>query len=145
MNLIQKLETYISKNKLLKTQTKSIKKWLKLEKSKSALETILAHNIVKLAWKPIKSSKYDVIIATSNTKFIKIYETIKKEDKIKLIDTPYDGIYTRNSHSVLTYDLKDKTYKTIDLKAWEVLPLVEILPEIENILVLDQIVNECLQ
>lgn len=143
MDLIKAIEKYAEKNKLLEAQVKSLKKWKKLEHNKSSLETILAHNIVKLAWKPEKTSKYEVITATSNTRLIKVYEAVKKEDKIKLLNTPYDGIYTRDSKSVFTYDLKDKTYKTVNLRSWKVLPLIEILPD--DILVLDKLINEYLK
>lgn len=56
-----------------------------------------------------------------------------------MMKTPFDGIRTNDTTSILTYDLSSRTYKTVSLKAWEIMNFISITPD--NIELLDNLIN----
>ena len=41
---------------------------------------------------------------------------------------PFDGIRTHDTTSVMTFDIIGNTFKTVSLKAWEILNFISITP-----------------
>ena len=60
-----------------------------------------------------------------------------------MMKTPFDGIRTNDTTSILTYDLSSRTYKTVSLKAWEIMNFISITPD--NIELLDNLINQILK
>ena len=56
-----------------------------------------------------------------------------------MMQMPFDGIRTNDTTSIMTYDLQSRTYKTVSLKAWEILNFISITPA--NVELLDSLVN----
>lgn len=132
-----------SKNKLLEAEAKGLDKWKKLKHTKADLELFLTYNIAEIQYKPKDANGFVKIVCTSNNRFIKTYSALKKKDKEKYQHSPFNGIKTRDTTSVMTYDLEEGTLKTVSLRAWEILNFITITEE--NVLVLDQLVRDCLK
>lgn len=115
-----------------------------LKHNKSGLETLLAVSIAELRFKPKDEKDFRTIVCTSNTRLIKVFQAIKEKDKKKaLATTPFVGIKTRDSTSILTFNLISNTYNTISLRAWElggIVPLSE-----KNLEALDMILSDLLK
>ena len=84
----------------------------------------------------------DLLIKEMNLKRLG-FHLQKKKDKEKYQHSPFNGIKTRDTTSVMTYDLEEGTLKTVSLRAWEILNFITITEE--NVLVLDQLVRDCLK
>ena len=57
--------------------------------------------------------------------------------------TPFDGIRTHDTTSILTFDIIGNTYKTVSLKAWTIIRFVSITPQ--NLMRLDNIIRKILK
>lgn len=139
LNLIDQLKQ--SGKKMLEATVEGVEMWSKLKHNKSDLETFLQFNITELRFKPGDSKEFKTIVCTSNTRLIKVFQALKTFDKKKaLASTPFAGIKTRDSTSVLTFNLVDNKYNTISLKAWELgnfMPITEKNVEALDILLSD--------
>lgn len=83
------------------------------------------------------------IICTSNTRLIAVFQALKAVDKKSaLAKTPFAGIKTRDSNSVLTFNLVDNKYNTISLRAWELGSFVTMTEK--NLLILDALLCDLL-
>lgn len=141
-DLIEKMSK--SGHPLVEAAAKDVSLWSKLKHNKQDLELFLMHNLVHLKFKPKKHAVYKEIVCTSNTKFIAVFSKLKESQKKKaLSSTRYDGIFTKDPTSVMTYSLEDGKYKTIDLSSWEIISFLSITEE--NIEVLDKVSNEMLK
>lgn len=139
-DLIEELKQ--SGNELLAAEARSAEKLRKLRHTKADLETLLANSIAEIEFKPKDSDKFRRIVCSSNVRFVNVYKALKKDDKEKKIRSPFEGIHTRDSMSVDTYDLVDGKRKTICLKSWRAVNFVMLTED--NVLVLDRLVKECL-
>jgi hypothetical protein len=54
---------------------------------------------------------------------------LKKSEKIKALKSKNNGIRTKESSSVLTYNVLDGKYNTIDLSSWEILNFISMTEE----------------
>lgn len=131
-----------SNSELIKTEASDLAKWSKLKHVKSDLELFLQFNVAEINFKT-KDNLDSSIICTSNTTLIKILAAKKEEDKKKLVVFKNSGINTKDKTSVLTWDLVDNKYKTINLSSWFIVNFISIFPE--NILLLDEVINKILK
>ena len=134
--IIEKMQK--SESQLLKQQAEDLAKWSKLRHTKQDLELFLQFNIAEIQFRAKQEIK--TILCTSNTTFMKIVAAKKVNDKKQLADEKSDGIRTKDLTSVLTWDLIDKSYKTINLTSWQIINFISIFPS--NILLLDEILNK---
>ena len=132
-----------SDKKLLLAEAADIERWKGLRHNKSGLEMFLQFNIAEIRFKYKNSSVYTKIICTSNTRLINVINAVKKSQKVKMMKTPFDGIRTNDTTSILTYDLSSRTYKTVSLKAWEIMNFISITPD--NIELIDNLINQILK
>lgn len=131
-----------SNSELIKTEASDLAKWSKLKHIKSDLELFLQFNVAEIKFKTNTNTDSSVI-CTSNTTLIKILAAKKEEDKKKLMNFKNSGIKTKDKNSVLTWDLIDNKYKTINLASWFIVNFISIFPE--NILLLDEVINKILK
>ena len=68
---------------------------------------------------------------------------MKESQKKKAISTKFVGIKTKDPRSVLTYNLVEGKYNTIDLTWWELISFITMLED--NVELLDQVANEMLR
>jgi len=109
-----------SGKELLETQGAGIEMWKSLKHNKHDLELFLQFNVTELRFKPKDEHDFKTIVCTSNTRLIAVFQALKEIDKKKAIEsTPFNGIKTKNSSSILTFNLVDNKYNTISLRAWE--------------------------
>lgn len=134
--IIEKMQK--SESQLLKQQAEDLAKWSKLRHTKQDLELFLQFNIAEIQFRAKQEIK--TILCTSNTTFMKIVAAKKVNDKKQLVDEKSNGIRTKDLTSVLTWDLIDKSYKTINLTSWQIINFISIFPS--NILLLDEILNK---
>lgn len=134
--IIEKMQK--SESQLLKQQAEDLAKWSKLRHTKQDLELFLQFNIAEIQFRAKQEIR--TILCTSNTTLIKIIAAKKVNDKKQLADEKSDGIRTKDLTSVLTWDLIDKSYKTINLTSWQIINFISIFPS--NILLLDEILNK---
>lgn len=133
-----------SGKKVLEAQADSVETWSKLRHNKRDLETFLQFNIAELRYKPKDSKDFKTIVCTSNTKLIKVFQAIKTLEKKKLLaSAPFAGIKTKDSTSVLTFNLVDNKYNTVLLKAWELGSFITITEK--NLEVLDMLLSDLLK
>lgn len=141
MNIIHRIKS--TNNPLLVSEAASVEKWKDLPHNKSGLELFLQFNIAELKFKPKSLMAFKTVICTSNTQFISVFtqrrESLKNEAAAKVA---FSGIYTKDSDSVMSFNLLTNRYNTISIRAWEIVNFVSIIPE--NVVVLDQIVNDIL-
>ena len=83
------------------------------------------------------------IVCTSNTTFIGVFSKLKEVDKKKALRLKNSGIRTKDKKSILTYNLLENTYYTLDLDLWEIVTFLTISPD--NIELLDKVVNDMLK
>lgn len=83
------------------------------------------------------------MIGTGNTTLVKILSMKKADDKQKARSLKSAGMHTRDSKSVLIWDLIENKPKTIFLKAWQIMNFISISED--NILLLDRFLNEILK
>ena len=140
-DLVEKLAS--SGNKVLEAAANDWSKWSKLKHSKIDLEFFLKNNIVHLKFRPKKAVAMKDIVCTSNTRFIAIFSALKDSMKKKALNTKIDGISTKDKTSVMTFNLIDNKYNTIDLSMWEIVAFLTITED--NIEILDKVANQLLK
>ena len=129
-----------SDKSLMLAESTDIANWKNLTHNKTGLETFLQFNIAELQFKYMNSSFYTKIVCTSNTQLIKVLQAARMPQKIKMLkQTAFDGIRTHDTTSILTYDIVGNTYKTVSLKAWEILNFISITPQ--NVMLLDEVIR----
>ena len=129
-----------SKDPILEAAGKDLPKWKKLKHCKKDLENFLQFNIVHLRFRPKKAVTMQDIVCTSNTKFIEVFSALKMSSKKKAIGKAgSSGIFTEDQHSVLTYNLIDCKYNTVDLGKWSIMCFLTITDD--NIETLDKCIN----
>ena len=141
MDIIEKLAK--SGNKILEAAANDMSKWQQLRHNKQDLELFLQFNLVNLRFKPKNKHSMQEIVCTSNTQFIEVFSKLKKSEKIKALKSKNNGIRTKESSSVLTYNVLDGKYNTIDLSSWEILNFISMTEE--NTQILDQVLNDILR
>lgn len=141
MDIIQKLAK--SGNKVLEAAANDMSKWSQLKHNKQDLELFLQFNLVNLRFKPKNKHSMQEIVCTSNTRFIEVFSKLKKSEKKKAISTRIDGIRTKDPYSILTYNILEGKYNTIDLTSWEIVGFISMTEE--NIEILDDVLNDMLK
>ena len=141
MDIIQKLAK--SGHKVLEAAANDMSKWSQLKHNKQDLELFLQFNLVNLRFKPKNKHSMQEIVCTSNTRFIEVFSKLKKSEKKKAISTRIDGIRTKDPYSILTYNVLEGKYNTIDLTAWEIAGFISMTEE--NIEILDDVLNDMLK
>ena len=142
INLIDKLKS--SGKEILEAQSNGIELWKNLKHNKHDLELFLQFNISELRFKPKDAKEFKTIVCTSNTRLISVFQALKEIDKKKAFrSTPFDGIKTRDSTSILTFNLVDNKYNTISLRAWKLGSFVTITPK--NVELLDTLLADLLK
>lgn len=141
-DLVEKLLN--SGNKVLEAAGKELPKWKKLKHNKEDLEFFLQFNIAHIKYRPKGNVVMKDIVCTSNTKFIAAFSMLKESDKKHALKkTKNDGIRTKEKSSILTYNLLDNTYNTLDLSMWQIVNFLTITPD--NIEILDTVINDMLR
>ena len=82
------------------------------KKTKTDLETLLAYAVCVLEFKT-KDGETKRMLCCSNVRFVNMFKAIKKTDVEKALKSPYEGMRTRDSLSVMTYDLVEGKIKTV--------------------------------
>ena len=141
LDLIEKMAK--SGNSVLEAAANDLAKWSKLKHSKQDLELFLQYNLVHLRFRPKGHATMKEIVCTSNTRFISVFSSVKASQKKKALRSRFDGIKTKDKNSVLTYNLIEGKYNTVDLSMWEIVSFITMVPE--NIEVLDKVANEMLK
>lgn len=142
MNIVETLRN--SDNKLLKATAADFAKWSKLKHNKECLNLLLQFNIVEIRYQN-SAGTYSDGVFTSNSVLINIInKTVEEVKKLKAIKTlSPKAVPIEKDNIVKTYDLKDKTPKTINLKSWDVLNFISITPE--NVEILHQLLIDILK
>lgn len=141
LDLVEKMAS--SGNKVLESAANDFSKWKKLKHNKQDLELFLQFNLVHLRFQPKGHTAFKEIVCTSNTKFIKVFSSLKESQKKRAMATKFDGIKTKDKDSVLTYNLLEGKYNTVDLGWWELVAFITMSED--NIEVLDKVANEMLK
>ena len=142
INLIDKLKS--SGKEILEAQSNGIELWKNLKHNKHDLELFLQFNISELRFKPKDAKEFKTIVCTSNTRLISVFQALKEIDKKKAFrSTPFDGIKTKNSNSILTFNLIDNKYNTVLLSAWELGSFLTITEN--NLLIIDALLCDLLK
>jgi hypothetical protein len=68
---------------------------------------------------------------------------LRESQKKRALSTKFDGIKTKDKDSVLTYNLLEGKYNTVDLGWWELVAFITMSED--NIEVLDKVANEMLK
>ena len=140
-DLVEKMAA--SGNKILEAAANNISKWSQLKHTKQDLEVFLKYNLVHLRFREKNHATFKEIVCTSNTRFIEVFSALKESDKKKALRSRFDGIKTKDKSSVLTYNLIEGKYNTVDLNMWELLSFIEMSED--NIEILDKVANEMLK
>lgn len=141
MNFIHRLKA--TKHPMLVSEAQAIEKWKDLSHNKQGLELFLQFNIAELKFKPKSLLSFKNIICTSNTQFISVFSQRRESLKAKAAATvAFSGIYTKDSDSIMTFNLLTNRYNTVSLRAWEIVNFVSIVPD--NVVILDSLVNDIL-
>ena len=141
LDLVEKMAS--SGNKVLESAANDFSKWKKLKHNKQDLELFLQFNLVHLRFRPKGKSTFKDIVCTSNTRFIKVFSMLRESQKKRALSTKFDGIKTKDKDSVLTYNLLEGKYNTVDLGWWELVAFITMSED--NIEVLDKVANEMLK
>lgn len=131
-----------SNNKLLQAEAADIARWGKFKHCKKCFEAFLNYNVAEIAFKT-KDNENRRIICTSNTTLVKVMKLTRKKDKIKASKLTSNGIHTKDSLSVDSWDLIDDKQKTIMLKSWQIINFITIREE--NLLLLDEVLHDILK
>ena len=140
-DLVEKLAA--SGDKVLEAAANDWSKWSKLKHSKIDLEFFLKNNIVHLKFRPKNHLTMKEIVCTSNTRFIAVFSALKDSLKKKALKVKVDGISTKDKTSIMTFNLIDNKYNTIDLSVWEIVAFLTITED--NIEILDKVANQLLK
>ena len=141
LDLVEKLAN--SGNKVLEAAANDFSKWSKLKHNKQDLELFLQYNLVHMKFKPKKHIVMKEIVCTSNTRFIALFSARKTSQKNDAKKIKFDGIQTKDQSSVLTYNLIEGKYNTIDLSMWEIISFITMSED--NVDILDAVTNEMLK
>lgn len=141
VDLVEKMAG--SGNKAVEAASHDVTSWSKLKHNKQDLEFFLKHNLVHLKFKVKNGATFKEIVCTSNTRFIKVFSSVKESQKKKALNEKFDGISTKDPTSVLTFNLVDNKYNTVDLSQWEIVFFLTIKED--NIEILDKVANELLK
>lgn len=141
VDLIEKMST--CGNKVIEAAANDISKWAQLKHTKQDLELFLQYNLVHMRFKPKGHAVFKEIVCTSNTRFINVFSALKESQKKKAVSTKFDGIKTKDPSSVLTYNLVEGKYNTVDLTWWELIAFITMSED--NVELLDQVANEMLK
>lgn len=141
VDLVEKMAK--SGNKVLEAAANDLAKWSKLKHNKQDLELFLQFNLVHLRFRPLNHAAMKDIVCTSNTRFIQVFSSLKESDKKKALKSKFDGIKTKDNSSVLTYNLLEGKYNTIDLSMWEIASFITMSED--NVEILDKVANEMLK
>ena len=141
LDLVEKMAA--SGNKVLEAAANDLAKWSKLKHSKQDLELFLQYNLVHMRFKPKNHATYKEIVCTSNTRFIKVFSALKDKQKKTALKSKFDGIKTKDPTTVLTYNIVEGKYNTIDLSSWELIAFITMSEE--NVELLDKVANEMLR
>lgn len=141
VDLVEKMAN--SGNKAVEAASHDVASWSKLKHNKQDLEFFLKHNLVHLKFKVKNGATFKEIVCTSNTRFIKVFSSVKESQKKKALNEKFDGISTKDPTSVLTFNLVDNKYNTVDLSQWEIVFFLTIKED--NIEILDKVANELLK
>jgi hypothetical protein len=141
MDIIQQLAK--SGNKLLEAAANDMSQWQQLKHNKQDLELFLQFNLVNLRFKPKNKHSMQEIVCTSNTRFIEVFSKLKKSEKQKALKLKNDGIRTKDTNSILTYNIITNKYNTIDLSAWEIVNFISMTED--NIEILDDVLNNIMR
>ena len=141
VDLIEKLAK--SGNKVLEAASNDFAKWSKLKHSKKDLEVFLEFNIAHLKFRPKNAVAMKEIVCTSNTKFISLFSALKASSKKRALAQQNAGISTKDLSSILTYNLIERKYNTIDLSNWELVSFITISED--NIEIIDKAICEFLK
>lgn len=115
-----------------------------MKHNKKDLELFLQYNIAELRFKPKDDPKYRFIVCTSNTKLIAVFQALKDFEKKKAMKmVPFSGIRTKNSTSIMTFNLIANTYNTIPLRAWQLGNFITLTEK--NIPILDTMLSDLLK
>lgn len=131
-----------SGNKVLEAAAKDAPKWLKLKHCKTDLELFLQFNLTHLRFKPLGGNEYSEGLYTSNTRLISVLQAKTAQQKKKAFQAKSDGMRTKDSLSVMSYNVIEGKPNTISLQAWEIIGFITINPE--NALILDEVLNDAL-
>lgn len=141
-SLVDRLKA--SGKEVLEAESTGIEMWRSLKHNKRDLELFLQFNIAELRFKSKDARDFKTIVCTSNTRLIAVFQAVKEADKKKALRvTSFDGIKTRDSSSVLTFNLVDNKYNTISLGAWELGSFITITEE--NLSMLDVLLCDLLK
>ena len=141
LDLVEKMAN--SGNEVLKSAANDFSKWSKLKHNKQDLELFLQYNLVHMKFRPKNHVVMKEIVCTSNTRFIKLFSALKTSEKKNAKSTKFDGIKTKDLSSVLTYNLLEGKYNTIDLGMWEIISFITMSED--NVEILDKVANEMLR
>lgn len=141
-SLIDRLKA--SGREILETQGAGMEMWRSLKHNKHDLELFLQFNIAELRFKSKDARDFKTIVCTSNTRLIAVFQALKEIDKKKALkSTPFSGIKTKNSNSILTFNLIDNKYNTILLNVWELGSFLTITEK--NLPILDALLCDLLK
>lgn len=141
-SIIEKLKS--SGKKLLEAQAEGIELWKQMKHNKKDLELFLQFNVAELRFKPKDDPKYRFIVCTSNTRLIAVFQALKEFEKKKVLKTvPFAGIRTKNSTSIMTFNLIANSYNTIPLRAWQLGNFVTLSEK--NIPIIDTMLYDLLK
>ena len=141
-SLIDKLKA--SGKEVLEAESAGIEMWRGLKHNKRDLELFLQFNIAELRFKPKDARDFKTVVCTSNTRLIAVFQALKEIDKKKALkSTPFSGIKSKNSNSILTFNLVDNKYNTILLNAWELGSFLTITEK--NLPILDALLCDLLK
>ena len=134
-----------SKDILLRSASDSLGKWNKMKHNKECLETFLNHNIALLEFVSEKNEKVRAVCC-SNTTFVGILNmnlgSVDVKSRKNLPKVKSDGMRSRSTTSVTTWNLLKHNFFTVPLKSWKIVSFVEI--DEGNMLLVDEIVKDIL-
>lgn len=90
----------------------------------------------------MKSTTYKTGIFTSNTRLIDVLNARNDKDKHKRALKKYDGIWTKDKTSVMSFDILGAHLTTINLESWEIISFITINPD--NVVILDEVLTTIL-
>lgn len=141
VDLVEKMAS--SGNMVIEAAANDIGKWANLKHDKDGLELFLQYNLVHLKFRPKGYATFKEIVCTSNTRFIKVFSSLKESQKKSALRAKFDGIKTKDKGSVLTYNLVEGKYNTVDLNTWEIVAFISMSED--NVEILDKVANEMLK
>lgn len=131
-----------SGNKFLETEAQDLATWSKLKHNKQDLELFLNFNIAEIEFKT-KDGEDASVVGTANTALVKVFSAKKDEDKQKAAGLKSSGMRTKDSTSVMMWDLIENKPKTVLLASWNIKNFISITEK--NILLLDEVMSGLLK